>query len=79
MDSVKWLREVELSTEDDTSSAYVRATRSLLAGNRPAGRITAMTVKSVFSRPVDGAVLVGRRFIIRGAAWAGENRSSAWK
>jgi DMSO/TMAO reductase YedYZ molybdopterin-dependent catalytic subunit len=74
MDSVKWLREVELSTEDDRTPAYVRVTRSLLAGNRPAGRITAMTVKSVFSRPADGAMLVSRRFIVRGAAWTGENR-----
>ena len=33
-----------------------------------------MNVKSAFSRPVDGAILTRRRFTIRGAAWAGENR-----
>ena len=33
-----------------------------------------MDVKSAFSRPMDGAILVGRRFMARGAAWAGENR-----
>ena len=33
-----------------------------------------MNVKSAFSRPLDGAILFGRRFILRGAAWAGENR-----
>jgi hypothetical protein len=33
-----------------------------------------MNVKSVFSRPIEGAILVGRRFTARGAAWAGENR-----
>jgi hypothetical protein len=33
-----------------------------------------MQVKSAFSRPVDGAILTRRRFTIRGAAWAGENR-----
>ena len=33
-----------------------------------------MNVKSTFSRPIDGATLFGRRFTMRGAAWAGENR-----
>jgi hypothetical protein len=35
-----------------------------------------MQVKSAFSRPLDEAVLVGRSFVLRGAAWAGENRVS---
>ena len=53
---------------------YVRLTRSLLTGDRPSGSVGAMNVKSAFSRPVDGAILTSRRFIVRGAAWAGENR-----
>lgn len=77
MDSVKWLQKIEvLAAEDNTPSktAYVRTTRSLLLGVQPAGKVTAMNVKSAFSRPVDGAILTSRRFILRGAAWAGENR-----
>jgi DMSO/TMAO reductase YedYZ molybdopterin-dependent catalytic subunit len=78
MDSVKWLERIEVLVDEDGSrfmtGAYVRQVRSLLAGVRPAGTVSAMNVKSVFSRPVDGAILTGRRFVIRGAAWAGENR-----
>ena len=74
MDSVKWLRRVEVLTTDAENAGYERLTRSLLLGTRPAGRVTAMNVKSAFSRPLDGAILTGRRFMIRGAAWAGENR-----
>jgi DMSO/TMAO reductase YedYZ molybdopterin-dependent catalytic subunit len=79
MDSVKWLREVEVLTEEpmeDPRQGYVRLTRSLLAGTRAAGALTAMNVNSVFTRPVAGAILVGRRFTLRGAAWAGEHRVS---
>jgi DMSO/TMAO reductase YedYZ molybdopterin-dependent catalytic subunit len=74
MDSVKWLREVEVLPGEAPEQGYARQVRSLLAGARPAGPVTAMNVKSVFSRPVDGAILASRRFIVRGAAWAGENR-----
>lgn len=74
MDSVKWLRRVDVLTDDEPGQEYVRQVRSLLAGRRPAGGVTAMQVKSAFSRPLNGAILVGRRFTIRGAAWAGENR-----
>jgi len=56
------------------SQDYVREVRSLLAGRQRADAVTAMNVKSTFSRPVDGATLFGRRFTLRGAAWAGENR-----
>jgi DMSO/TMAO reductase YedYZ molybdopterin-dependent catalytic subunit len=77
MDSVKWLRSIELQMDDDGAVSgrhgYVRLTRTLLAGTRPAGAVTTMNVKSAFSRPVDGAILMGRRFMIRGAAWAGES------
>ena len=77
MDAVKWLQRIEVLNADDSALMtrdYVRLTRSMLLGMRPAGRITAMNVKAVFSRPVDGAILSGRTFIMRGAAWAGENR-----
>lgn len=77
MDSVKWLTHIELlAGPDHNAFPYVRRVRSLL-GERIAGPVTAMQVKSVFARPQDGAILVGRRFTIRGAAWAGENRVQA--
>jgi DMSO/TMAO reductase YedYZ molybdopterin-dependent catalytic subunit len=78
MDSVKWLRSIEVRREEEAGlslrAPYVRVTRSLLTGDRPSGWVGAMNVKSAFSRPVDGAILTGRRFTVRGAAWAGENR-----
>jgi DMSO/TMAO reductase YedYZ molybdopterin-dependent catalytic subunit len=74
MDSVKWLRSVEVLTSDPADRTYVRQVRSLLMGTRLEGPVTAMNVKSTFSRPVDGAILMGRSFIVRGVAWAGENR-----
>src|SRR5690242_3065202 len=74
MDSVKWLRSVEVLGGEAPPQGYARQVRSLLAGTRPAGPVTAMNVKSAFSRPLDGAMLTGRRFVVRGAAWAGENR-----
>jgi len=74
MDSVKWLRGMEVLADEDPAQGYVRQVRSLLAGTRPAGRVTAITVKSAFARPADGAILTQRRFVLRGAAWAGENR-----
>ena len=72
MESVKWLRSVEGTDQEDTSTAYRRRVRSLLAGMRVTEPVRAMQVKSVFSRPLDGAILVGRRFVMRGAAWGGE-------
>ncbi len=74
MDSVKWLRSVEVLMGDVPTQGYSRQVRSLLTGVRPDGPVTAMNVKAVFSRPLDGATLQGRRFVVRGAAWAGENR-----
>ncbi len=78
MDAVKWLERIEVLSGDDTDAAsgqdYQRVTRSMLLGVRQAGAVTAMNVKAAFSRPVDGAILIGRNFIVRGAAWAGENR-----
>jgi DMSO/TMAO reductase YedYZ molybdopterin-dependent catalytic subunit len=78
MDAVKWLQRIEvLTAEEDSPPAsrdYVRLTKSMLLGMRPAGRVAAMNVKAAFSRPVDGAILIGKQFTVRGAAWAGENR-----
>jgi sulfite oxidase len=74
MDSVKWLRAVEILAGEAPEQGYVRQVRSLLAGTRPDGPVTVMNVKSAFSRPLHGAILAGRHFVVRGAAWAGENR-----
>jgi DMSO/TMAO reductase YedYZ molybdopterin-dependent catalytic subunit len=74
MDSVKWLQAIEvLSREEDVTQAY-RRVLSRVGGNRDAGPVAAMEVKSVFSRPSEGAILLGRRFMVRGAAWAGEKK-----
>ncbi len=80
MDSVKWLQAIEVLDREESApvaQAYRRRVRSLLFGVREADPITAMDVKSVFSRPSDGAILIKRRFTIRGAAWAGEKRVQA--
>jgi len=67
MGSVKWLREVEL-TEANHDQIYLRR------GDGAEGPVTRMLVKSAFARPLDGAVIRGKRFIVRGAAWAGEDK-----
>jgi DMSO/TMAO reductase YedYZ molybdopterin-dependent catalytic subunit len=74
MDSVKWLRSIDVLAGEPPSQAYEREVRSLLLGRQRAGAVTSMNVKSTFSRPLDGAIVFGRRFTLRGAAWAGENR-----
>jgi DMSO/TMAO reductase YedYZ molybdopterin-dependent catalytic subunit len=74
MDSIKWLRGIEVLTEEPPQPGYQRLVRSLLTGTRPGGPVTSMNVKSEFSRPLDGAILMRRHFTVRGAAWAGENR-----
>jgi DMSO/TMAO reductase YedYZ molybdopterin-dependent catalytic subunit len=72
--SVKWLQRIELLTAEP-AEAYVRQTRSLLAGVSNEGAVREGGVKSVFSRPMDGAILTKRsRFIVRGVAWAGEHQ-----
>jgi DMSO/TMAO reductase YedYZ molybdopterin-dependent catalytic subunit len=77
MDSVKWLRKVEVLSDAGNGSfmtaGYQRQRRSgtVLLPREP---VRAMKVKSVFSRPLDGAILMGRRFVARGAAWAGPSR-----
>jgi DMSO/TMAO reductase YedYZ molybdopterin-dependent catalytic subunit len=74
MDSIKWLRGIEVLAGEPPEQGYQRQVRSLLTGTQPAGPVTAMNVKSAFSRPLDGAILAGKHFTVRGAAWAGENR-----
>jgi DMSO/TMAO reductase YedYZ molybdopterin-dependent catalytic subunit len=74
MDSIKWLRALEVLAGEPPEQGYVRQVRSLLSGTRQEGAVTAMNVKSAFSRPLGGAILTGRHFTVRGAAWAGENR-----
>ncbi len=70
-DSVKWLRKIEL-VDSAPPDEYRRFHRSLLTGDATSERIAGIQVKSVFTRPQNGAVLRGRRFVLRGAAWAGE-------
>lgn len=74
MDSVKWLRSVELVAGPDPNNPYVRSTRSLLAGKLRGEPLSRMNVNSALARPVDGAILSRRRFVVRGVAWAGEDR-----
>lgn len=75
MDSVKWLRHIEVGAEDVETAAgvYVRQTSDPTGKGVRSERLSAIRVKAVFSRPRDGAILFGRRMIVRGAAWAGEN------
>jgi DMSO/TMAO reductase YedYZ molybdopterin-dependent catalytic subunit len=74
MESVKWLRSIRVLAGEPPPQDYVREVRSLLTGRQRGDAVTAMNVKSTFSRPVDGATLFGSRFTLRGTAWAGENR-----
>jgi len=60
-DSVKWLRKIELTAKDIDQANLLE------------GETTAMQIKSAFARPLDGAVIFGHGFVVRGAAWAGED------
>ena len=51
MDSVKWLRSIHVLAGEPPLQDYAREVRSLLAGRQRAGAVTAMNVKSTFSRP----------------------------
>src|SRR5262249_11923706 len=68
MDSVKWLQQVDLVGEN-TNLTYLRR-----RDGAPVEPVTAMLVKAAFARPLDGAILSGRRFLVHGAAWAGEQK-----
>jgi DMSO/TMAO reductase YedYZ molybdopterin-dependent catalytic subunit len=78
MDSVKWLWKVEVLTSEDTgwwmANPYRRQIRAAAGLPETSTPVTAVQVKAAFSQPLDGAVLVGRKFPVRGAAWAGEQR-----
>lgn len=74
MDSVKWLRSIEFVPSEDSRQDYIRLKKSLLVGSTAAGTVTEIQVKSAFTRPQDAAILMSRRFTLRGVAWAGENR-----
>ena len=71
--SIKWLERIEVLAVAPEAKDYLRRTRSLLAGVTTGEPVTRSVVKSIFSRPLDGAILYRRRFTLRGAAWAGEN------
>jgi DMSO/TMAO reductase YedYZ molybdopterin-dependent catalytic subunit len=64
MASVKWVEAIDVVGTAD-NAGYI------LGDGKP---VTAMLVKSAFARPLDGAVIFGRRFVVRGAAWTGEGR-----
>ncbi|MBZ5561863.1 MAG: molybdopterin-dependent oxidoreductase [Acidobacteriia bacterium] len=70
MYSVKWLSRLEMLAEDRDGN-HLRQIR----GGRTEP-IRSMEVKSAFARPLDGAILSGWSFIVRGAAWAGEKSIS---
>lgn len=73
MDSVKWLRSIDLLETAEPNRDYIRQEKSLF-GQRATDPVTAIHVKSVFTRPQEGAIFTKRRFTLRGLAWAGENR-----
>jgi DMSO/TMAO reductase YedYZ molybdopterin-dependent catalytic subunit len=70
MYSVKWLTKLEVLS-GDCEGNHLRRTRD--GRTEP---IRSMQVKSVFARPLDGAIIFGRSFVVRGAAWAGEKSIS---
>lgn len=70
--SVKWIRALEVLADEETNRDYQRRVRALLGGSRAEGPVQQVNVNSTFARPLDGAILVSRRFVVRGLAWAGE-------
>lgn len=70
MYSVKWLTKLEVLS-DERHDGDRRLTRD--GRTEP---IRGMQVKAEFARPLNGAIIFGRRFIVRGAAWAGERSIS---
>jgi len=75
MDSVKWIVQVEALDHEDTSlymtKRYV-STRLQTIGSEQSP-LTTMRVKSLIVQPREGEILPLASFVIRGAAWAGEN------
>ncbi len=76
MDSVKWLTGIEALDHEDTSyfmtERYV--TTRLLAVGSQRSPVTRIRVKSQIASPREGEVLSPASYVIRGAAWAGENK-----
>lgn len=76
MDSVKWLARIEALDHEDggyfMTERYVSA--RLLAVGSLRAPVTRMRVKSQIARPREGDVLPAEPYVIRGAAWAGENK-----
>jgi DMSO/TMAO reductase YedYZ molybdopterin-dependent catalytic subunit len=68
MNSVKWLNRIEVLSEAKIET-YLREIKS---GEKEP--ITAINVNSSFARPTHGAIISSRRIVLRGAAWAGENK-----
>lgn len=79
MDSVKWLNRIEVLSEAKLSEAktetYLREMRT--DEKKPKEPVTSINVNSAFARPTHGAIISRRRFVLRGAAWAGESRIRA--
>jgi DMSO/TMAO reductase YedYZ molybdopterin-dependent catalytic subunit len=76
MDSVKWLIGIEVLERDDESFYMTQrymAVRLQAVGSEQCP-ITRMRVKSQIAQPRQGEFLAQGTHLIRGAAWAGENR-----
>ncbi|MCI0624933.1 MAG: sulfite oxidase [Acidobacteria bacterium] len=76
MDSVKWLVHIQALDHEDKNifmtERYISTQwRSLGSERQP---INKMRVKSQIARPHEGELIERGPYIIRGAAWAGENR-----
>jgi DMSO/TMAO reductase YedYZ molybdopterin-dependent catalytic subunit len=76
MDSVKWLVRVEALEREDESfymTERYMAIRLQTLGSEQVP-VTGMRVKSQIAQPRQGEILMPGLHMIRGAAWAGENR-----
>jgi sulfite oxidase len=80
--SVKWLQRLTVATRDYdgfwVASAYRYPVRRVLPGAtvdaKDQAPLTGLVVKSLITRPLDGAALVPGPVQIAGFAWAGESR-----
>ena len=80
--SVKWLQRLTVASKDSDSfwvaSAYRYPTRRVLPGAAVAAGdqvpLTGLAVKSLITRPLDGAALAAGPVRIAGFAWTGESR-----
>jgi len=76
MDSVKWLRKIEvLSTPDNsffTTHRYLRETNSISSSD--GNRVGPILIKSIIVQPVEAAVIHGTTVDIGGYAWAGREQ-----